>query len=115
MKDVADALDGLPLEVATPPDWVKVATSDLNSLLADHAHCELKASATAMSLVGRFADRPELVRDLSALAHEEMRHFERVHQLVRARKRTLPKVGPDRYVQALKAFKLKPLPGSTAL
>lgn len=110
-----DPLEGLPLDAPTPAGWVAIATSDIDALLADHAHCELKAASTAMSLAGRFADRTALVDDMAALAHEEMRHFERVHALVRERGRTLPKVGSDRYVKRLKALRLPKRPGTSAL
>jgi len=109
-----DPLDGLPLAGPTPRGWAEAAIRDLDALLADHAHCELKAASTAMSLAGRFGDRPALVRDMAALAHEEMRHFERVHGLLVERGGVLPKVASDRYVKRLKAMPLPKHPGTTA-
>jgi tRNA-(ms[2]io[6]A)-hydroxylase len=44
--------------------------SDLDSLLNDHAHCEKKAAASALSLIVAYPDKDELVRRLSALAVE---------------------------------------------
>jgi tRNA-(ms[2]io[6]A)-hydroxylase len=111
----ADPLDGLPLAGATPADWAEAASRDVDALLADHAHCELKAASTAMSLAGRFGEVSDLVADLSSLAHEEMRHFERVHEVLCARGKSLPKVGPDRYVKRLKAAPLPKHPGTTAM
>jgi tRNA-(ms[2]io[6]A)-hydroxylase len=105
----------LPLKSATPSRWVEVVAADLDATLGDHAHCELKAASTAMSLVGRFADHPALVSDLTALAREEMKHFDQVHRLVRARKGVLPRVSTDRYAKRLATAPLKGLKGSSAL
>jgi len=92
---------GLPLVAPSPPSWLDHATGDLKSLLIDHAHCELKAAANAMAIAGRYADRVALVRDLTALAREELRHFEQVHAQVRARGGTLTRPAPDHYVREL--------------
>jgi tRNA 2-(methylsulfanyl)-N6-isopentenyladenosine37 hydroxylase len=50
------------LRSATDPRWVEVALSDLDATLADHAHCEKKAAATALKLVADHPDRPTLVQ-----------------------------------------------------
>ncbi len=97
----AEPLAGLPLARATPPHWVRVASADIDALLVDHAHCELKAAANALAMAGRFAMRTDLVRDMTALAREELRHFEQVHALVRARGRTLTRPTTDHYVKLL--------------
>lgn len=97
-------LGGLPLGCPTPPGWLDVALAGLDALLVDHAHCELKAAANAMAMAGRFAERTTLVRDLTALAREELRHFEQVHALVRERGGRLTPPEPDRYVRRLQAL-----------
>ncbi|MFI5306736.1 MAG: tRNA isopentenyl-2-thiomethyl-A-37 hydroxylase MiaE, partial [Polyangiales bacterium] len=38
----------------TDPAWVQAAEADLGRLLSDHAHCELKAAQTALSLLARY-------------------------------------------------------------
>ena len=96
-----DPLEGLPLSAPTSPRWIEVAGADLDALLIDHAHCELKAAANAMSMAGRYADETELVGDLTVLAREELRHFALVHAQVRARGLRLTRPGPDRYVRRL--------------
>ena len=95
-------LEGLPLIEPTPEGWVDAACADLDALLADHAHCELKAAATAISLVGRHPDRTEMVRDLTSLAREEMKHFDQVHAKIRSRGQTLRTIQSDRYVKELR-------------
>ena len=62
----------------TPQAWLDAAPDQLAVLLIDHAHCEKKAASTAMNLLFRYVDRPELLRKLSQLAREEMLHFEQV-------------------------------------
>src|SRR5262245_40153420 len=47
-------------------------------MLADHAHCEMKAASNALSLAARAAAFPPVVRGLVALAEEELAHFRRV-------------------------------------
>ncbi len=98
------SIEGLPLGAPSPPGWVKAACSDLDALLVDHAYCELKAASTALSLVVRHGDRPALTKALTDLAREEMKHFDRVHALIRGRGRTLTRIQGDRYVKRLRAL-----------
>jgi tRNA-(ms[2]io[6]A)-hydroxylase len=98
----ADPLEGLPLVVPTNLAWVEVVRQNLDHVLSDHAHCELKAAAQSLALLGRYAEDEALATDLSSLAREEMRHFDRVRQLVRERGRRLSPPGPDRYVKELR-------------
>jgi tRNA-(ms[2]io[6]A)-hydroxylase len=95
-------IEDLPLTEPTSSEWSGVALSDLDALLNDHAHCELKAASTAMGLAGRSVSRSSLVRDMTVLAHEEIRHFERVHALVLQRGGVLRPVERDPYVVQLR-------------
>jgi tRNA-(ms[2]io[6]A)-hydroxylase len=54
------------------------ALADLDSVLVDHAHCEMKAASNALSLAARSAAFPRVVRALVELAEEELVHFRRV-------------------------------------
>lgn len=88
----------------TSPSWVDAASSDLDGLLADHAHCELKAAQSALSMVARFGgEAPQLIEPLSSLAREETQHFRQVHERLKARGVELPKPEPDAYVRELQA------------
>jgi tRNA-(ms[2]io[6]A)-hydroxylase len=89
------------LRSATDPRWVEVALADLDATLADHAHCEKKAVATALKLVADHPDRPTLVRPLARLAQEELQHFLAMITEVERRGRTLPPDQGDPYVQEL--------------
>ena len=60
----------LHLAAPTRPDWLSEAEAHIDIILVDHAHCEKKAASTAMNLIFRYIERPELMAPLSALARE---------------------------------------------
>lgn len=92
----------LGLVTETDPSWVEAAQRDLGGLLSDHAHCELKAAVSALSIVSRFgATAPVLVAPLSALAQEETAHFRAVHARLVERTEPLSLPEQDAYVNAL--------------
>lgn len=68
----------LCLRAATDEAWAREAVKDLDAVLVDHAHCEMKAATNALSLVVRHPADLELVRSLTAIAQEELEHFDRV-------------------------------------
>ncbi len=83
--------------------WVEAVEGQLDRLLSDHAHCELKAAHSALSLVGRFGgEAPEIVAPLLALAKEETGHFDLVHRRIEGRGNTLAIPASDGYVVALR-------------
>ena len=67
----------LELTVATKPEWVDAVMTDLPSFLQDHADCERKASALAMSLVAKHPDRLEIIPELIATGVEELAQLAR--------------------------------------
>lgn len=92
----------LGLLTPTDPRWVEAAEANLPELLSDHAHCELKAAVSALSLVSRFgASHPALIEPLSALAQEETEHFRAVQEQLVQREGSLGRSDPDAYVNAL--------------
>ena len=92
----------LGLLAKTNPGWVDVAASDLDGLLMDHAHCELKAAQMALSLVARYGgEEPSLVEPLVNLAKEEAEHFHQVHDRLSERGASLSLPGSDAYVRSL--------------
>ena len=93
----------IDLLVATHPDWVKVVLADFDAFIQDHANCERKASALAMSLVVKYPDRTRIVPALIALAQEELEHFRQVHALMMSRGLALVKDTQDPYVNQLAA------------
>jgi tRNA-(ms[2]io[6]A)-hydroxylase len=89
------------LRVATPDAWLRAALADPLAVLGDHAHCEKKAAASALSLISAYPERSELVRAMGALAREEAGHFLKVHEALIARGGTLPRDVADPYVNDL--------------
>lgn len=96
----------LRLASDTPEGWVDAAAAEVDTLLLDHAHCEKKAASTAINLLFRYSDKPELVRALSALAREELEHFEQVLDLLDARGVPFERLEPSPYAgRLLKAIR----------
>ncbi|MBW7981921.1 tRNA-(ms[2]io[6]A)-hydroxylase [Enterobacillus tribolii] len=89
------------LHCETPDEWVNIALQNQDVLLIDHANCEKKAAATAMSLMTRYLDRAELLVCCARLAREELHHFEQVVELMQ--KRSVPYVylSASRYATGL--------------
>jgi tRNA-(ms[2]io[6]A)-hydroxylase len=94
----------LRLKHATDPRWADLVEKDLEEVLTDHAYCEQKAASTAISLIVKFPEFPELVQEMSALAQEEMEHFSRVHEIIMKRGFKLGQERKDEYVNELLGF-----------
>jgi tRNA-(ms[2]io[6]A)-hydroxylase len=94
----------LGLKLPTDPRWATAAQHHLEDLLTDHAYCEQKAASTAISLLITYPEHTELVREMAALAREEMSHFELVHQLIVKRGFVLGRERKDEYVAALQQY-----------
>ena len=90
------------LTVDTPAAWFQAAADNLPLLLMDHANCEKKAAATAMSLMHRYTDNTPLLNKMSRLAREELRHFEQVLKLMTQRGIAYESVTASRYAQTLR-------------
>jgi len=82
---------------ATPPEWGAKAVEGLDAILVDHAHCEKKAASTAVNLIFRYPNEPQLLRPLSELAREELEHFERVLDLLDRRGLVYGRQRPSSY------------------
>lgn len=91
----------LNLSSTTAPDWSERIQADLAPVLLDHAHCEKKAASTALGLIFKHQDRPELCAQLSALAREELEHFERCLDLLRDRGIAFGRLTPSPYAKRL--------------
>jgi tRNA-(ms[2]io[6]A)-hydroxylase len=102
----------LCLKVPTDAVWPAVAADDVDAVLVDHAHCEIKAASNALSLAARHPDDPEVVRVLTDVAREEIEHFQRVHTLLVAKGLTLGPPPVDSYAAQLRraAQSLPPAP-----
>ncbi len=88
----------------TPATWFDQAPEHLDELLIDHANCEKKAAGTALSLLHRYVDKPELLLALSRLAREELLHFEQVHEHITSRQIDYIHISASRYAGGLKSL-----------
>lgn len=86
----------------TPRAWVTWALQHQDVLLVDHANCEKKAASTALNLMYRYVDNHRLLSKLSRLAREELRHFEQVIAIMKARGIQYPQLSASRYAAALR-------------
>ncbi|RZM79712.1 tRNA-(ms[2]io[6]A)-hydroxylase [Leptolyngbya iicbica] len=73
------------LQTPTSQAWVEQAIAHLDTVLLDHSHCERKAAGVAMNLMCRYPSSEKLVRALTAIAQEELSHFELVNQWLERR------------------------------
>jgi len=90
------------LKVTTDTQWAIRALQDLDGLLVDHAHCEMKAASNALSLAMRYGHDAVIVRALTDLAREEIDHFQRVLDLLSARGAALTSPSVDAYAADLR-------------
>ncbi len=92
----------LDLAAATRPDWIQGVMNDFPSFLQDHADCERKASAMAMSFVAKYPDRVEIIPELIETAVEELGHFQQVYAHMQKRGiRLAREISEDPYVKGL--------------
>lgn len=89
------------LDWSTPAEWAERVAARPLALLSDHAHCELKAAASAQAMVAKNGHHPELVEALGAVAIEELEHFRQVYALLRARGGLLEPQDVNPYADAL--------------
>jgi tRNA-(ms[2]io[6]A)-hydroxylase len=92
----------LGLKCASDPAWVDEARRDLDAILVDHAHCEMKAASNALSLATRHPGDLALVRALTDLAREEIDHFQRVVGFLERRGLRLGAPPVDEYAARLR-------------
>jgi tRNA 2-(methylsulfanyl)-N6-isopentenyladenosine37 hydroxylase len=106
MNGIADIL-----AAPTPPGWVEAAAQRWRELLVDHASCEKKAASTALALIFAYPEDRELTLQLSRLAREELRHFERVLDVMTKHGVEFTRLRPGRYASALRAATRTTEPG----
>lgn len=92
------------LRCVTDPRWLPHALAHLDAVLVDHAHCEKKAAANALSLLQAYPEVPGLPGHMARLAREESGHLARVLQLLERRGLSLGRDPGDPYAQALQSL-----------
>ncbi|MEP0872636.1 tRNA isopentenyl-2-thiomethyl-A-37 hydroxylase MiaE [Trichocoleus desertorum AS-A10] len=73
------------LQQPTASAWVEQALANLDTVLLDHSHCERKAAGVALNLMFRYPSNTQMVKALTAIAKEELEHFEQVNQILERR------------------------------
>ena len=90
------------LQQPTSSAWVEQAINHLDTILLDHSHCERKAAGVALNLIFRYPSSAKLVRTLTAIAQEELAHFEQVNQWLDRRNIPLAPLSAPPYAGSLK-------------
>ena len=110
-----NAIDISPIEeflaCDTPQSWLESALENQSILLIDHANCEKKAASTALNLMYRYVDKPELLTRMSKLAREELRHFEQVLAIMAERDIEYVQLSSARYAGGLREHMRSSEPG----
>ncbi|MGA0256325.1 MAG: tRNA-(ms[2]io[6]A)-hydroxylase [Saprospiraceae bacterium] len=92
----------LDLASESKQEWIDAVMADFDSFLQDHADCERKASAMAMSFVAKYPDRKEIIPELIETGIEELEHFQMVYKIMEERGINLShSIGEDPYIKAL--------------
>jgi tRNA-(ms[2]io[6]A)-hydroxylase len=91
------------LQQPSSSNWIEQAITNLNTILLDHSHCERKAAGVAINLMFRYPAHQKLVRQLTAIAREELEHFEQVNQWLERRGIPLAPLNAPPYFTQLKS------------
>ncbi len=87
----------LNLQSTTADRWLAQVDQSIEEILIDHAHCEHKAAATAMSLLGAYIENRELCQEMTQVVEEELEHFHQVLDLLARRGIAFVKQKPGHY------------------
>jgi tRNA-(ms[2]io[6]A)-hydroxylase len=94
----------LHLQSTSSQRWLTQVDKSLDEILIDHAHCEHKAAASAMSLLGAYIESEELCREMTVIINEELEHFHQVLAILARRGIAFRKLRPGHYASALNAL-----------
>ncbi len=87
----------------TSSTWLNQALANFDIILLDHSHCERKAAGVAVNLMFRYPSYTKLIRQLTAIAKEELEHFEQVNDWLDKKRIKLAPLKPAPYGAKLKA------------
>ena len=94
----------LNLQSTSSSTWLSQVDSALEEILIDHAHCEHKAAATAMSLMGAYIENQDVCQEMTRIVEEELEHFHMVIKLLDSRGIRFRRQQPGHYGKELKAL-----------
>lgn len=101
----------LHLQSESQVRWLKQVETNLPAILIDHAHCEYKAAATAMNLLGAYIDKSELTKEMTRIVEEELEHFHMVLDILNKRSIPFRRQRPGNYGKDLNALVRTDEPG----
>lgn len=90
------------LKSETPTKWLEAAIQQQDVLLVDHALCEKKAASSAISLMHRYPKYGALIKKMSRLAREELKHYELVLAIIHRRGIHYENLPPSTYVKHMR-------------
>ena len=90
----------LMLREKIPADWLPKVLNNLPAVLVDHAHLERKAATTALNLE-KYRPLFPKVRELNAIAIEELQHFDLVLNLLDRRGIPFSQPQPSPWISGL--------------
>ena len=95
----------LNLQSTSSDRWLVQVDESLSEILVDHAHCEYKAAATAMSLMGSYVLNQDVCREMTQIVTEELEHFHLVIALLERRGIPFERQVAGHYGRELSALK----------
>ena len=98
------------LQSVTDPAWLPLALARFDEVLIDHAHCEKKAAANALSLLQAYPEVAGLPATMARLAREESAHLAKVLSVMEARGLRLTHDTGDPYAKGLQRLLRTPAP-----
>ncbi len=90
------------LKTPTQTPWIEQAINNLDVILLDHSHCERKAAGVALNMMFRYPSYTYLIHQLTAIAKEELEHFELVNNWLERRGIALAPLNSPPYGAELK-------------
>jgi tRNA-(ms[2]io[6]A)-hydroxylase len=94
----------LGLKMETDPRWVNIVEQNLAEILTDHAYCEQKAASNAISMIVKYDENEDLIKELTNICIEEMLHFKQVLEKIKERGLKMSHKRKDPYVNDLMSF-----------
>jgi len=107
---VSEGSPDIALRAVTSSKWLPQALAHFDEVLIDHAHCEKKAAANALSLLQAYPEVKGLPAQMARLAREESAHLAKVLQFMDKRGLKLSKDLGDPYAQGLQKVMRHPSP-----
>ena len=99
----------MKLGSTTSPAWLPQALAQFDAVLVDHAHCEKKAAANALSLLQAYPEVEGLPALMARLAREESAHLAKVLAVMEERGLRLTVDRGDPYAKGLQQVVRTPM------